>query len=182
MPPHDLVRSLPIVDQRVDGRTIEGTALKWDTLYRVSDDGKYYYQEGFRRGAFAESIRNRENWYEMRTEHADIRVGRAEFVEDTDCLRFTARFDYGDPADDELELVRSGHRAGVSIRYRPITAERSGGLNGRAWWRTRVDVRELSLTSRPQYGADAKVLVVRHMPSEDDAELRALLDWKAPAI
>lgn len=176
----DIVRSLPMTDTHIEGRTIEGHALRWDTLYRVSDDGRRYYQEGFRRGAFSETMRNRGNWFELRTEHADIRVGRVEISEGDSALEFSATLDYGDVADDELELVRAGKRAGVSIRYTPLHAQR-GGATG-VWWRDRVDLREISLTSRPQYGADAKVLVVRSMPSEEDAALKALLDFKAPAI
>lgn len=174
----DIVRSLPIADPHVEGRTIEGQALRFDTLYRVSDDGRRYYQEGFRRGAFAQSIVNRGGWYELRTEHFDMRVGRVEFLEGDDGLNFRATFDYGDVADDELELVRAGKRSGVSIRYTPQHNE----PHAPPWWRDRVDVRELSLTSRPQYGADAKVLVMRQAPSETDEALKALLDFRAPSI
>ena len=176
----DIVRSLPIEAPHIEGRTIEGQALRWDTLYRVSDDGRRFYSEGFRRGAFQETMVNRGNWFELRTEHADIRVGRVQITEGETALEFAATLDYGDVADDELELVRAGKRAGVSIRYTPLHAER-GGATG-VWWRDRVDLREISLTSRPQYGADAKVLVMRSMPSEDDPALRALLDFKAPSI
>ena len=176
----EIVRSLPIADPHIEGRTIEGTALRWDTLYRVSDDGRRFYNEGFRRGAFTETIANRGNWFELRTEHFDCRIGRTEFEEASDGLRFRASFDFGDVADDELDLCRNGKRAGVSIRYTPQHAER-GGATG-VWWRDRVDLRELSLTSRPQYGADARVLVMRNRPSEEDSDLRALLDFKTPAI
>ena len=178
MPRLDIVRSLPMADAHVEGRTIEGQALRWDTLYRVSDDGRRFYQEGFRRSAFAQSMANRGNWYELRTEHFDMRVGRVEFVVAEEGLNFRATLDYGDVADDELELVRAGKRSGVSIRYTPQHAE----PHAPPWWRDRVDVRELSLTSRPQYGADARVLVMRSVPSETDEALRALLDFKAPAI
>jgi HK97 family phage prohead protease len=178
MPRLDIVRSLPMTDTHIEGRTIEGQALRWDTLYRVSDDGRRFYQEGFRRGAFTQSMGNRGNWYELRTEHFDMRVGRVEFIEGDAGLNFRATFDYGDVADDELELVRAGKRSGVSIRYTPQHAE----AHAPPWWRDRVDVRELSLTSRPQYGADAKVLAIRSVPSETDDALKALLDFKAPSI
>ena len=159
-------------------RSEHSCALRWDTLYRVSDDGRRFYQEGFRRGAFTQSMGNRGNWYELRTEHFDMRVGRVEFIEGDAGLNFRATFDYGDVADDELELVRAGKRSGVSIRYTPQHAE----AHAPPWWRDRVDVRELSLTSRPQYGADAKVLAIRSVPSETDDALKALLDFRAPSI
>lgn len=90
---------------------------------------------------------------------------------------FRATMDFGDAGDDELELVRSGRRSGVSIRYTPLKNED----HAPPWWRTSVDVRELSLTAHPQYGPDAKVLAVRSIPSVDDPELAALLAWEPRA-
>src|SRR5262245_33628558 len=68
--PHDLTRALPLIDVEVKGRTLEGIALRWDTLYRVTDDGQRFYHEGFRRGAFDETMRNRAQ-FELRREHLD---------------------------------------------------------------------------------------------------------------
>lgn len=177
MPALDLVRSLVVADMEVTGRTLEGQALAWDTLYRVTDDGRRYYQEGFRRGAFTDSLRSR-SWTELRPEHYDERIGMVSFHEATGGLMFTATVEPGDRGDDELELVRSGRRSGVSIRYTPQASER----NAPPWWRTRVELRELSLTARPQYGPDAKVLALRAQPPEHDAELSALLAWEPPAV
>jgi hypothetical protein len=50
------------------------------------------------------------------------------------------------------------------------------------WWRTKVDLRELSLTSRPQFGPDAKVLALRSDPIPRDPELDALLAWTPPDV
>lgn len=178
MPALDLVRSLVVSDMEVTGRTLEGQALAWDTLYRVTDDGRRYYGEGFRRGAFTDSLRAR-SWHELRPEHYDERIGMVSFREGSSGLMFTATVEPGDRGDDELELVRSGRRAGVSIRYTPQRAERG---NVPPWWRTRCDLRELSLTARPQYGPDAKVLAMRSAPIEHDAELSALLAWVPPEV
>ena len=172
----DLVRALPLTDVEVEGRTLVGQALRWDTLYRVSDDGRRWYQEGFRRGSFAESLTNRRGVFELRREHYDQRVGTVAFTEDTDGLLFRATVDYGDEGDDELSLVAQGRRTGVSIRYRPQSAERSAP----PWWRTKVDVRELSLTARPQYGADAMVTAMRSY--QRDPAIAALLDWQPPQL
>lgn len=173
----DLVRSLVVSDMEVTGRTLEGSALRWDTLYRVTDDGRRYYGEGFRRGAFTDTLERRP-WHELRPEHWDDRIGTVRFQEGAEGLVFTATVEPGDRGDDELELVRAGRRAGVSIRYTPIAAERSAP----PWWRTRVDLRELSLTARPQYGPDAKVLAMRSQPLVHDAELDALLAWEPPQV
>lgn len=175
----DLVRSLVVPDMEVTGRTLEGQALRWDTLYRVTDDGRRYYQEGFRRGSFTATLERRP-WHELRPEHWDDRIGTVRFQEGEQGLIFTATVEPGDRGDDELELVRAGRRAGVSIRYTPVKSEK--GPPAPPWWRTNVDLRELSLTSRPQYGPDAKVLALRSQPLAHDAELAALLDWEPPQV
>ena len=174
----DLVRSVVVADMEVSGRTLEGQALAWNTLYRVTDDGRRYYHEGFRPGAFADSLRSR-SWCELRPEHYDERIGMVTFHEAEGGLVFTATVEPGDRGDDELELVRSGRRAGVSIRYTPVRSERG---TVPPWWRTRCELRELSLTSRPQYGPDAKVLAMRSAPRERDAELESLLAWVPPEV
>ena len=182
MPAIEVVRSVVVSDMSVSGRTLEGQALRFDTLYRVSDDGRRFYQEGFRRGAFVESIERRQ-WFELRPEHNDERLGAVTFHEASDGLVFTATMEPGDRGDDELELVRAGRRSGVSIRYLPVKAERTAP----PWWRTKVDLRELSLTARPQYGPDARVLAMRSHPTGDhtrqrDSELEALLAWVPPEV
>jgi HK97 family phage prohead protease len=173
----DLVRSIVVPDLEVTGRTLEGSALRWDTLYRVTDDGRRYYQEGFRRGAFTETLAARP-WHELRPEHWDDRIGTVRFQEGGEGLVFTATVEPGDRGDDELELVRAGRRAGVSIRYRPVESQRGAP----PWWRTKVDLRELSLTARPQYGPDAKVLAMRSEPRPRDPELDELLAWVPPQV
>jgi hypothetical protein len=129
----DLVRSIVVPDLEVTGRTLEGSALRWDTLYRVTDDGRRYYQEGFRRGAFTETLATRP-WHELRPEHWDDRIGTVRFEEAAEGLVFT------------------------------------------------VDLRELSLTARPQYGPDAKVLAMRSEPRPRDPELDELLAWVPPQV
>jgi HK97 family phage prohead protease len=177
MPSLEHVRSIVVTDMEITGRTLEGQALRWDTLYRVTDDGRRFYQEGFRRGAFSEAIAKR-SWFELRPEHWDDRVGTVAFHEAGDGLVFTATVEPGDRGDDELELVRAGRRSGVSIRYTALRNE----PNAPPWWRKLVDLRELSLVSRPQYGPDAKVLAMRSHPLERPAEVDALLAWSPPDV
>lgn len=179
MPTLEHVRSLVVADMEVTGRTLEGQALRWDTLYRVTDDGRRFYQEGFRSGAFVDAIARR-GWFELRPEHWDDRIGTVTFREGARGLVFSATVEPGDRGDDELDLVRNGRRPGVSIRYRAVENER--GRPAPPWWRTRVDLRELSLTARPQFGEDAKVLAMRSDPAPRDAELDALLAWTPPEV
>jgi HK97 family phage prohead protease len=174
----ELVRAMRVDDLEVTGRTLEGQALRFDTLYSVSDDGgRRWYQEGFRRRAFETSIARR-GWFELRPEHVDERIGQVSFREGQGGLIFTAAIEPGDRGDVELELVRAGLRSGVSIRYAPQKAERDAP----PWWRTKVDLRELSLTAHPQYGADAKVTALRSHSWQRPDGIDALLDWQPPEL
>jgi HK97 family phage prohead protease len=180
----ECTRALPLDlgDVDVSGRRLEGRALAWDVLYRVTDDGREWYHEGFLRGSTAMSLVARRNIFELRREHADSRVGVVAFTEASDGLVFSALVDHGDEGDDELELVRSGRRRGVSVRYTP---RRNTPKDGPPWWRSKVDLRELSLTARPQYGPDAAVAHVRARTAERyqrPAEHAQLLDWSLPGL
>lgn len=176
----DLVRALP-VDVEVTGRTLEGQALAWDVLYEVTDDGRSFYHEGFRRHAFADSLAQR-SWCELRPEHADERIGQVTFHESERGLVFVATIERGPAGDTELEHVRTGRRDGVSIRYTALANERKAP----PWWRTRASLRELSLTARPQYGADARVLAMRahaHAPAYvRPGDIDGLLAWVPPDV
>ena len=174
----DLVRAMP-VDVEVSGRTLEGQALAWNVLYEVTDDGRRFYHEGFRSHAFEQSIAQR-TWCELRPEHHDERIGQVTFHESERGLVFVATIEHGYAGDRELSLVRNGERDGVSIRYTALSNER----NAPPWWRTRASLRELSLTARPQYGADARVLAMRaHAPAwERPADVNELLAWVPPDV
>lgn len=174
----DLVRAMP-VDVEVVGRTLEGQALAWNVLYEVTDDGRRFYTEGFRRNAFAQSIAQR-TWCELRPEHHDERIGQVTFHESERGLVFVATIEQSYAGDRELSLVRNGERDGVSIRYTAIANER----NAPPWWRTRASLRELSLTARPQYGEDARVLAMRsRVPAyERPPDVDELLAWTPPPV
>lgn len=177
MPALELVRALPVEDMDLTGRTLEGQALAWDRLYRVTDNGRVFYEEGFRRGSFTESLSAR-SWFELRPEHVDDRIGAVRFHESRDGLVFVANVEPGERGDTELDLVRAGQRDGVSIRYAPSRNE----PHAPPWWRLRVDLREMSLTARPQYGPDARVMAMRSHRWQRPADVTALLDWTPPAV
>lgn len=179
----ELTRALPLsmTDVDVTGRTLEGTAWLWDTLYRVTDNGREFYQEGFLRGAVANSLVAHRNVYELRHEHWDERVGLVSFTEANEGLVFRAVIDHGEEGDRELADVNDHKRRGVSVRYTP---RRNKPITGPPWWRAKVDLRELSLTARPQYGPDAQVALVRASTSrtwQRPPEVDALLAWELPA-
>ena len=183
----DLIRSFPLDVEEVDvvGRRLEGMALRWDNLYRVTDDGgKTFYDEGFKRGSTEDSIRSRRNTFESRSDHRDERIGLVAFTETDEGLAFLVRLDSTDEGERELELLRSERHRGVSIRYTPL---RNTPRTGPPWWRAKVELRELSLTDRPQY-TDAKVHAIRshdELPArtwERPTDIAALLDYKVPDL
>lgn len=178
----DLIRSFALDAEEVDvvGRRLEGMALRWDTLYRVTDDqGRTFYEEGFRRGCAEDSIRSRRNTFESRSDHRDERIGLVAFTEAEEGLAFLVRLDSTDEGDRELDLLRSNRHRGVSIRYSPV---RNTPRSGPPWWRAKVELRELSLTDHAQY-TDARVEAIRSHPSfQRPADINALLDWEIPSL
>lgn len=184
--PAEVVRSLPLEADDVDivGRRLEGAVFAWDTPYRVTDDGgRSWYEEGYRRGACERSITSRRNTFELRAEHADVRLGLVAFTEGDEGLLFLARMDSTDDGDRELEHLRAHQREGVSIRYTPL---RNNPRKGPPWWRSQMELRELSLTERPQI-TGAKVMAIRsHPPAartyERPADIAVLLDYRVPDL
>jgi hypothetical protein len=170
------VRALP-VEVDVMGRVIEGIALHWDRAYRVSDDeGRTFYLEGWRQGAFERGIKATGNVHEVRVDHHDVRVGRTSFRESAEGLPFTAVMDETDSGEAALEYARAGRFRGVSLRYESDAqrADREGVV-----WRTRGVPRELSLIDnlKPQYGDDARIIAVRGLwvaDPTDEERARAL--------
>jgi HK97 family phage prohead protease len=182
----ELVRSFALDADEVDvvGRRLEGRALAWDTLYKVSDDGgRTFYDEGWRRGSTLDSIRARRNWFEARDEHADVRVGYVGFAEADDGLVFNMTLDLTPEADDMIDKLRNHQKDGVSVRYTPILNKPRGGP---PFWRTKVELRELSLTNHAQY-ADARVHAIRSQgrPArtyQRPDDIAALLTYEVPDL
>jgi HK97 family phage prohead protease len=182
----ELVRAFPLEADEVDvvGRRLEGRALAWDVLYKVTDDGVNFYTEGFRKGACLDSIRARRNWFEARDEHADTRVGYVGFSEADDGLMFAMTLDLTTEADDMLDKLRGHQKEGVSIRYTPISNKPRGGP---PFWRTKVELRELSLTNHAQF-TDARVEAIRSQQPEPKrtwsrpSDLTPILNWVPPDI
>ena len=182
----ECLRSLPLEADEVDvvGRRLDGLAFRWDQLYRVTDDGgANWYDEGFLRGCAAKTLTGRYNTFELRDDHADERVGLVGFSELDDGLGFLARMDQTPEGDRTLDQLRAHRKAGVSIRYAVIT---NNPRQGPPFWRSEIVLRELSLTDRPQYGTDARVLAVRSTPAPapyvTPPDVAALLEWEIPAV
>ncbi len=156
----ELQRSMQLTD--VDGRTVYGVALSYNRPYRVSDDhGLNYYREGWRPGALARSIQACHNLFELRTVHLDQRVGLVSFTDEAGQLSFRAPLDSSETGDLALAALEAGELPQVSVGFRPRTAQRDAQ---QVLWRTRADIRELSLTPQGQY-TDALVGAVRSAPT-----------------
>jgi HK97 family phage prohead protease len=181
----EVVRSLPLESEEVDvvGRRLDGMAFAWDRLYRVTDDGHTFYEEGFRRGCATQTLRARRNTFELRDEHLDERIGLVGFSEADDGLVFAATLDGTPQGDQALDHLRAHVKTGVSIRYGIV---RNQPRSGPPYWRSQIELRELSLTGRPQY-ADALVSAIRSQPEpvrtwKRPADLDAILAWTPPEL
>lgn len=178
----ELARSFT-ADLEVTGRTVEGQALTWDTVYRVSDDGRQFYDEGWRRRATVDELVAARNTFEFRVDHADYRIGLVGFAETASGLVFRAVVDDGDRGDSALAEIHAGRARGVSVLYHPKRSlkDRAGVV-----WRIKARIRELSLTDRAQY-PDALVTAVRHQitvpgPTDRDRRIAAVLGWHPPEL
>lgn len=183
-------RALPVTDVDVTGRVLEGLTLRWDHPYRVTDDGKVFYLEGWRKRAFEQGLRATGNFHEARIDHADVRVGRVSFMEVSDGLAFTTTADET-PAGDALLAHADSHRVrGVSLGFGSDRQVRTNGIV----WRKRAVARELSFIVHgvPQY-SDAGITARRdeHGTEEEapdledvateatEADVQAALDLEA---
>src|SRR6185369_6346928 len=154
----ELHRSYDLTD--VDGRTVFGSALTYDRPYRVTDDGRNYYREGWRAGAVRTSLEACRNTFELRAWHTDTRIGLVHFEDGATGLTFRAPLDESDAGEAALADVLAGSFPAVSLGFRPRQQQRDAK---QVLWRTKADIRELSLAPRGQY-ADALVTAVRASP------------------
>jgi HK97 family phage prohead protease len=156
-------RSLAVGPLEVTGRVLEGIALRWNRAYRVSDDRRRWYSEGWRPGAFTRGLAATGNVHEARLDHRDIRVGRVTFAEGEHGLGFTATADETPGGDLLLALNDQRKLRGVSLTFASDRQQTDDGVV----WRTRATARELSFLerTRPQY--DDAVITSRRGDLDD---------------
>jgi phage head maturation protease len=160
-------RTLPVAVEAT-GRTIEGVALTYDRAYKVTDDGRRFYHEGWRAGAFTDGLAIRPR-VELRLGHEDVRVGEVGFADGARSLRFVATVEPGPLGDAALVHVDAGDVSAVSLRFE---SDRQRTVDG-VVWRTRARPRELSLVLDGQRGQydDALITARRALADVDDADL-----------
>ena len=172
----------PDLEVRADGegRTIAGIIVPFERAARVSDGGPAY-DEMFRAGAFAKTIKERGDRVRLLSQHQAGRnpLGRAQLLrEDTVGVYGEFKVSRTQAGDESLELVRDGALDSFSVGFGPIKHVKEG----KTVVRTEVALREVSLVTFPAY-QDARILAVRNtledieaMTSEERAELVAALD------
>ena len=146
-----------------EGRTVHARLLRWDDPSIVSDGGPTY-EEIWRRGVFAQSIKRAQStgrgWPLMYSHDRNmLPIGMvASIHEREDGPWMTAKISRTSAGDDIVELIRDGAVPGVSVGGTAIKSRRNKGGQVE---RMEVAIREISMTPFPALvGADE--LVLRH--------------------
>ena len=113
-----------------EGRTIAGIIVPWDRKARVSDGGPSY-DEMFRRGSLAKTIRERADRVKFLSQHNS----RTNPLGVARVLREDAAGAYGEfvvsktqAGDEALELVRDGALDSFSVGFTPVKHEKRDGV------------------------------------------------------
>lgn len=155
---------------------LQGFAVLWDDLsHEIRENGRVF-RERFRKGAFAESLRNGVQF--MLVEHqgnplAVTTDGSLELRETGDGLHFTARLDLSDP-DVQREERRLRRLKGVSFSFRAIADnwEKVGVVLVRTI--TKADLIEISPVGSPAYAATSYEVSQRSWKAQAEARERTL--------
>jgi HK97 family phage prohead protease len=166
---------------RGDGRTLHGLAVPYNVPTRISSRLEGQFDETFRPGAFARTIRERGSKVRLHVLHDQttrLPIGRAtELREDPAGLVGEFRVSATRQGDEVLELVRDGALDGLSIGFRPIRDRWTKGRQSVE--RLEVALNEVSVVATPAY-AGARIVGVRAAtlyipPGEAVDRLAALL-------
>jgi HK97 family phage prohead protease len=157
-----------------DGRTVVARLMRWDSPSRVTDNGRDFYDEVWRKGVFASSIRRAEKAgrrWPLMAMHQDrlLPVGATTAVhERADGAYFTGKISRTQMGDEIIELINDGALPGVSVGAKPIRSRRTAQLVERV----EAAIREISFT--PFAALDgAEILALRSMTiqhEDDDPE------------
>lgn len=174
--PQIVVRSMPLEDVELsgaDGRTVIARMMYWDRPNRVTDDGINFYDEVWRKGVFASSIRRAEKSgkrWPLLIVHQDrlLPVGAATAVhERTDGPYFMGKVSKTQAGDEIIELIRDGALPGVSVGAKPIRSRRTA----QTVERIEAALREISFTPfAALMGAEVLSLRSQVLTQPDDDE------------
>ncbi|MBP7632268.1 MAG: HK97 family phage prohead protease [Acidimicrobiales bacterium] len=177
-----LTRANPVdLEVRGDGRTVVGIAVPFDRSTPIRD-ASGSYDESFRRGAFARTIRERGDRVKFLAQHdrRSLPLGRAHMLrEDAAGLYAEFRVSATTAGDEALELIRDGALDALSIGFRPIRDRWSADRSTVERLEVRLD--EVSAVAFPAY-SDALIAAVRSglptIPAEVARRRLALLTRK----
>jgi phage head maturation protease len=199
LPPfEDVIRSLEVADldiqRTVQGRTVIARALTYGMPYRVTDDGRKFYNERWRAGVFDKSITQRSAPMSAERVLADRRgiplqvlhdgsrlpVGAMIGVEpDRAAFIFRAKVYNSDEGDLALEMIEDGVLTGVSVGARILNQQRThDGVE-----RIEAKLNEISLA--PAYlsqMSDGLVLAVRALITDPEAIVEPQGPVATPAL
>jgi len=165
-----------------EGRTVHARLFKWDAISRVSDFSRPAYDESWKRGVFAQSIRraqsSKRGWPLMYNHAVNaLPIGMVAMVHERDDGPWmTSKISRTSLGDDIIELIRDGAIPGVSINGRNIKSRRNreGVVE-----RMEVALDEISLTPFPSLiGADELVLRSQATQQRSDEETEEYEDEK----
>jgi phage head maturation protease len=161
-------------ESAVEGRTISGIAVPWESPALVRDPGRGARWEDFDRASFDRTIqlRGEEPW-PLFSFHNHIRgqsaIGTAHLRAAAEGAVFEAVFSKTRAADEELELVKDGAHRDVSIGFREMRATKYHGAQGMVTRVLEAAMKELS-TVPTGFGQipGAKTLAVRATTPDDE--------------
>jgi len=163
------------------GRTLIARMLQWDAINHVTDNGRDWYDEVWRRGSFADTIKRAESLkrgWPLTVLHNErtMPVGVTTSVhEREDGPYFTGKISRTNAGDEVLELIRDGALPGVSVGCKPIRSTRTakGTIE-----RNEVAMREIALTPWPALvGAD--IMTLRSEVIDEAASFAARAELEA---
>lgn len=180
-----LQRDVPIVsaDLDGDGRTVVIRALPLDKPQKVSDDGRTWYDEVWRSGAFA-GLRPQRTVLQRNHDdaHGANVVGICRSIAESDghVLTEFELLEEAPLAGLARRLLQEGTWSGASVS---VIMHRNGSRrSGALVERTRVsDFRHLAIVDRPAY-PDAQVIAVRHEPVDLAPYLDKVRDLRTLAV
>lgn len=182
MPELLIERAAPALEPVGDGWTVEGIAVPYSVLNRVTDNGTDYYQEGFLPGAFARDAAKGGRWVNLMLGHTgdygDRYLGRClALADELDGLRATFRINRGHP---QAEAARSGELTGWSVSCRVYRTREEGPPDARVQWRANCALDHVAATPQPQYAGAGVVLARDHVVeslASPTPRLDALREW-----
>lgn len=166
---------VPDISVRGDGRTVYGIVIPFNTDALVND-GYGPYTERFQRGAFAKTIKEREQRVKLCVNHEKLRrlpIGRAmNLREDAAGLYGEFHVSRTSDGDEALTLIRDGVVDSFSAGFIPMKERKVGpGVVER----TEVALSEVSVVSFPAY-ENAVIQGVRAEFDIPDDELDRLVE------